>query len=269
MKETIAPCGMDCELCHSYQNDKKKCPGCRNRSTNCVIRNCDKRQSYCFECTRFPCKRLQTLDTRYHTKYGMGMLDNLTYIREYGEEAFLSRQAYLHTCPDCGKLKTVHYDDCIYCKQLKRDRMRTFQPPASEELLRVIGEPLHRVWTDLCRLIEQKYEMEKRWNHGGKAWKYECKYRKGGKTLCALYAKENNLGFMIILGKEERTKFEFDKESYSTEVRKVYEETKTYHDGKWLMFELKDTSLFPDMEKLLYIKRRPTPNLKESIDVVK
>lgn len=68
---------------------------------------------------------------------------------------------------------------------------------------------------------------------------------------------------------EERTKFEFDKESYSTEVRKAYEETKTYHDGKWLMFELKDTSLFPDVEKLLYIKRRPTPTLKESIDVVK
>lgn len=78
----------------------------------------------------------------------------------------------------------------------------------------------------------RKIRDGKVWNHGGKAWKYEYKYRKGGKTLCALYAKENNLGFMIILGKEERTKFEFDKESYSTEVQKVYEETKTYHDRK-------------------------------------
>ncbi|MCR9012122.1 DUF3788 domain-containing protein [Gabonibacter chumensis] len=147
--------------------------------------------------------------------------------------------------------------------------MKTFQQPTSEELIHTIGKPLYQVWRELCRLIEEKYETERIWNHGGKAWKYEYKYRKGGKTLCALYAKENNLGFMIILGKEERTKFEFDKESYSTEVQKVYEETKTYHDGKWLMFELKDTSLFPDMEKLLYIKRKPTSTLKESIDVVK
>lgn len=135
--------------------------------------------------------------------------------------------------------------------------MKTFQQPAPEEIIGTIGESLYRVWMNLCRLIDQKYEMEKKWNPGGKAWKYEYKYRKGGKTLCALYAKENDFGFMIILGKEERLKFEADKESYSAEVRKIYEEAKTYHDGKWLMFNLKDTSLFPDMEKLLYIKRKP------------
>ena len=28
------------------------------------------------------------------------------------------------------------------------------------------------------------------WNKGGKAWAYEYKYRQGGKTLCALYARE-------------------------------------------------------------------------------
>ncbi|MDV3429643.1 MAG: DUF3788 domain-containing protein [Bacillota bacterium] len=129
--------------------------------------------------------------------------------------------------------------------------------PTSEELIALIGKPLFEIWTALSEIIEQKYDMEHLWNNGGKAWKYEYKYRRGGKTLCALYAKKDCFGFMVIFGKDERAKFEADKQNYSLEVQKVYDESKTYHDGKWMMFGLTDTSLFADMEKLLLIKRKP------------
>jgi hypothetical protein len=129
--------------------------------------------------------------------------------------------------------------------------------PTSEELAALIGKTLFEVWTLLCDMIDQKYDMEHLWNDGGKAWAYEYKYRRGGKTLCALYAKENCFGFMVIFGKNEREKFEEDKQNYSIEVQKIYDEAKTYHDGKWMMFELTDASLITDMEKLLRIKRKP------------
>ncbi|MDD2621350.1 MAG: DUF3788 domain-containing protein [Syntrophomonadaceae bacterium] len=129
--------------------------------------------------------------------------------------------------------------------------------PTNEEMIALIGQPLFEVWIKLCDLIESKYDMERLWNSGGKKWKYEHKYRRGGKSLCALYAKENVFGFMIIFGKDERAKFEADKNDYSLKVQKIYDESTTYHDGKWMMFELTDTSLFPDMEKLLLIKRKP------------
>ena len=83
------------------------------------------------------------------------------------------------------------------------------------------------------------------------------KYRRGGKTLCAFYARESCVGFMVILGKEERLKFEADRASYSEEVQRIYDETKTYHDGKWMMFEPVDTALFDDFMRLLQIKRKP------------
>lgn len=83
---TLAPCGMNCELCHSFQ--KKTCPGCRGRSTNCIITRCDKRQLYCFECSKYPCRRLRQLDERYRTHYNMSMIKNLEFIKEYGENAF-------------------------------------------------------------------------------------------------------------------------------------------------------------------------------------
>lgn len=129
--------------------------------------------------------------------------------------------------------------------------------PAKEEMVALIGQPLYAVWQELCAVIDAKYDMERLWNNGGKAWTYEYKYRRGGKTLCALYARENCVGFMVILGKDERTKFEAERNNYSELIQKIYDETKTYHDGKWLMFEPVDTSLFGDFMQILAIKRKP------------
>ena len=129
--------------------------------------------------------------------------------------------------------------------------------PNEEEMTALVGRSLFDIWNQLCTLIDEKYDMDRLWDKGGKAWRYEYKYRRGGKTLCALYAKENCVGFMIILGKDERLKFEADRESYAKEIQKAYDEAKTYRDGKWIMFAPKDTSLFPDFIRLLGIKRKP------------
>ena len=129
--------------------------------------------------------------------------------------------------------------------------------PNTEQMTALVGQALYEIWNKLCACIDEKYDMDCLWDRGGKAWTYEYKYRRGGKTLCALYARENCVGFLIILGKEERLKFENDRENYSKEVQRIYDETQTYHDGKWLMFQPTDTSLFDDLIRLLRIKRKP------------
>ena len=129
--------------------------------------------------------------------------------------------------------------------------------PNAEEMTTLVGQSLYDVWNKLCALIDEKYEMDRLWNKGGKAWTYEYKYRRGGKTLCALYARENCIGFMIIFGKDERAKFEAERNDYSQQVQKIYDEAKTYRDGKWVMFEPIDASMFQDFIKLLGIKRKP------------
>ena len=131
--------------------------------------------------------------------------------------------------------------------------------PTTEEMTALLGKSLYEVWNNLCALIDEHYDMEHLWDKGGKAWKYEYKYkyRRGGKTLCALYARENCVGFMVFLGKDERLKFEADKENFSKVVQEIYDNTPTYHDGKWVMFEPTDTSLFGDFIRLLSIKRKP------------
>lgn len=136
--------------------------------------------------------------------------------------------------------------------------------PDTDQMIALVGKSLYEIWDKLCALVDEKYDMDCLWDKGGKAWTYEYKYRRGGKTLCALYARENCVGFMIILGKDERLKFEENREDYSKEVQRIYDEAKTYHDGKWLMFEPTDESLFDDFIGLLRIKRKP--NRKQRID---
>lgn len=135
-----------------------------------------------------------------------------------------------------------------------------------EILIPLVGKPLCAVFKQLCDKINALYDMEGLWTYQGKKWTYEYKFRRGGKTLCCIYVKQNCVGFMIIFGKVEREKFEANQNEYAKEIQITYQETKTFHDGKWMMFTPIDASLFDDFMKLLAIKRRP--NKKISIDGV-
>jgi hypothetical protein len=126
-----------------------------------------------------------------------------------------------------------------------------------EDIESLIGSGRLRLWAKLCNAIDSRYDMERLWGSGGKAWRFEYKYRRGGKTLCALYAREDCLGFMIIFGRDERAKFEAVRHTFSEEVQKTYDAATTYHDGKWVMFKIEDSSMFDDVIRLLAIKRKP------------
>jgi hypothetical protein len=129
--------------------------------------------------------------------------------------------------------------------------------PTNQELAEMLGTEKYNVWAGVCSLVEHLYEMEilrknTKWNN----WKYEHKYRRGGKTLCTMYAKENGFSIQIVFGKDERAKFENEQYTYSDEIQLIYKNSTTYHDGKWMSFEPDDSQL-KDIQKLLCIKRKP------------
>ena len=118
------------------------------------------------------------------------------------------------------------------------------------------GDQLQR-WEDLTHRIDELYEMEQLWNKGFGDWKVEYKYRRGGKTLCTFYAGENSAALLITMGKAEREKFEAERELYALSLQRRYDDTHTYHDGKWLFLPLHDDLVWDDVQRLLRIKRRP------------
>ena len=113
------------------------------------------------------------------------------------------------------------------------------------------------VWNKLTDAIDSLYDVDRIWNKGFGAWKIEYKYRRGGKTLCTFYAKENVANILITYGKAEREKFEKIKESVSKQLQDIYERTETLHDGKWLWIPLDNEISVEDIIEMLKIKRRP------------
>ena len=91
-KELIAPCGMNCGICIGHLRDKKPCGACfkiddvnkPKHCRSCSIANCEflekTKSGYCYECEKYPCRRLKNLDKRYRLKYGMSMIGNLNFI---------------------------------------------------------------------------------------------------------------------------------------------------------------------------------------------
>lgn len=126
-----------------------------------------------------------------------------------------------------------------------------------EELEKLVGIDKVNIFNDIVDEITKLYDMEQIWNNGGKKWTYEYKFRKGGKTLCAFYFKDDTLGFMIIFGKNERTKVEEIRNELSSSVLETYDNAETFHDGKWVMFNITNNSIIEDLKKLLFIKRKP------------
>lgn len=125
-KSLIAPCGMNCGTCIAYLRDKNTCPGCRVFSTDkaisiqrCIIPKCinlDKTDSkFCYDCEKYPCKRIKQLDKRYSTKYNTSFIENLKMIKEKGIEKFLVFETQRRTCPKCGSVLSVHRDQCLKC----------------------------------------------------------------------------------------------------------------------------------------------------------
>ena len=126
-----------------------------------------------------------------------------------------------------------------------------------EELEKLVGTDKVNIFYKIVDEITLLYDMDQTWNNGGKKWIYEYKFRKSGKTLCAFYFKENMLGFMIVFGKEERTKVEEIRNELSSDILETYDNAQTFHDGKWVMFDITDNSILEDLKKLLLIKRKP------------
>ena len=139
----IAPCGMDCRLCRAYGREHKPCPGCRNNNgpksnacVTCRIKNCrkliDQEIKFCFSCDEFPCMRLERLDRRYRTKYGMSMIENMLNIKKLGIRRFVRSENEKWSCRQCGEMLCVHKPHCRSCGATWSKRQSNFSSPKNK-----------------------------------------------------------------------------------------------------------------------------------------
>lgn len=132
--------------------------------------------------------------------------------------------------------------------------------PMKEELMDLLGKEKFQIWNDIIGFIENNYEMDALWTQS-KSGDCELKYRRSGKTLCALYPKKNNLEILIIFGKNEREKFEEQRRDFSEYTNHLYDNTRQYHDGRWMYIQLEDQTVIEDIKKMILIKKKPNKKM--------
>jgi len=97
--------------------------------------------------------------------------------------------------------------------------------------------------------------------------KDELKFKQGKKTILTIYSKEDKFVFLIIFGKQEREKFETRRNDFSEYVCRYYDAAKTYHDGKWMFFDVATLEQLEELKQLIFIKKKPNrkPFSKENV----
>ncbi len=105
----IAPCGVNCGVCKAHLRKNRQCPGCRNNRTvhiACVIYSCKELKAsasgFCYECAKFPCRKIKHLDERHRRKVGISNIENLGIIKEKGVAYLLEKEEKKFKCPECG-----------------------------------------------------------------------------------------------------------------------------------------------------------------------
>lgn len=125
---TLAPCGVFCEACPSYN---KTCKGCGSDDKNqgrcskwsCKIRNCcynEKGLEYCIDCTQFPCRIIhkKLLDTHRDDPrfaYRHEIPEVFPKLRTMGLDSYLNFQTQRWKCDSCGGTTQFYLYKCRNC----------------------------------------------------------------------------------------------------------------------------------------------------------
>lgn len=124
----IAPCGLNCGICHEALRKENPCTGCLGPNetksdycaNHCKISVCNIRKTlpdrFCDQCPQFPCSEMTDKEIWYANTYPMveSLMGNLALIRKEGMEKFLQSEAERWGCP-CGGTICVHTGICSDC----------------------------------------------------------------------------------------------------------------------------------------------------------
>lgn len=123
--DSLAPCGVICDLCMAFQRARNKCVGCQAdgskpyHCTVCSIKTCPEKHgnqaALCSDCPKYPCRQIKDLNKRYMAKYGENLQHNLESAGKGGLADFIAAARQKWSCPACGQLLCVHTVKCLQC----------------------------------------------------------------------------------------------------------------------------------------------------------
>lgn len=142
----------------------------------------------------------------------------------------------------------------------KQETLRMFDKdtkPTEKDILRFLRKPASIVWIDLRSFLDINYDFVPETTFYGKKYGWTVRYRRSGKTLCSLFPEKGSFSILLVFGKNEIQKFEELKLEFSQEIVQLHDNTKKFHDGKWLWIRIHKSEDLEDVKMLITIKKKP------------
>ncbi|NNH42044.1 DUF3788 domain-containing protein [Rhizobium laguerreae] len=141
------------------------------------------------------------------------------------------------------------------------DRITSKSAPPDDSVVRDwLGPEAFGHWTGLRTWIDEFYPgvFAPDWLYGGKNRGWSLRYKKT-KAFTTLVPEYRQFSAVVVMGGAEREKFEERRYVWRLELVKLYDEAKTYMDGKWLTLTISSADDLHDVTELLTMKRPPLP----------
>jgi len=122
--------------------------------------------------------------------------------------------------------------------------------PSADDIRLALGST-YPLWERVIRSVEAGDRVSGEWTTWGGGW--NIRYRRGGKSLVALYPQREGFVAQVVLGKAQA------EQALALDLRdkvgKMLREQPQLRDGKWLYIPVLTTADVEDVEQLLDLKR--------------
>lgn len=121
-----------------------------------------------------------------------------------------------------------------------------------------IGPEAFEHWVQLRSWIDRSYPgvFDPEWRYRGGKRGWILRYKKT-KAFCTLLPGYKLLSVEVVLGRAEREKFEERRYFWRPQLIKLYDNARTYTDGKWLAIEVSSEEDRREVMDLVSMKRPP------------
>lgn len=126
--------------------------------------------------------------------------------------------------------------------------------PTEYEMREYINNDL---FEDFYQYMKNTYNALPKFEFSKCSWEYgwNVKFKKGSKSLCTVYPRENYFTVLVVIGKKEKQFFENMFSSFSCDTQQIYKETEEANNQKWLMIDLEDKGKrYEDVKKIIEIR---------------
>lgn len=137
---------------------------------------------------------------------------------------------------------------------LKKEDFR--HVPTEEEMREYIKNDL---WQVFCQHMKEKYGVTPKFEFSKCSLEYgwNIKFKKGSKSLCTVYPRENYFTILLVIGKKEKELFEHRCASFSKDIQQIYQETKEGNNQRWLMIDLEDQDKkYEDVKQIIEMRSK-------------